>query len=260
MVGNKAQKIRAVSGWLATIVATSLSSQVVAEHALVAVATNFAEVAQKLESEFEAGSSHEITLTSGSTGKLYAQIINGAPYDLLLAADQQRPRLLEQSGEAVNGSRSAYAIGRLTLWSPDPDKVAADGRETLQIGAFRSLAIANPELAPYGAAAKQTLQSLAVWDSLKNKTVMGQNVGQAHALVATGNAELGLVSLSYVMSPRNKQPGSRWDIPAKLHTPIRQDAVLLQHGADNMAARSFLEFLHTDDARATIVAFGYGTD
>lgn len=242
---------------LACLLALFTDSRASAEQALVAVATNFAEVAQRLESEFEAGSGHEITLATGSTGKLYAQIINGAPYDLLLAADQERPRLLEKSGDAVAGTRVVYAIGRLTLWSADADRDLTLGRETLEKGKFRSLAIANPKLAPYGAAAKETLQSLNLWDSLESKIVMGENIGQAHAMVATGNAELGMVALSYVLSLRNKQPGTRWDIPAHLHAPIRQDAILLTHGAGNVAATAFLKFLQTEGVQATVKSLGY---
>jgi molybdate transport system substrate-binding protein len=242
---------------LACLLALFTDAQALAEQALVAVATNFAEVAQHLESDFEVGSGHEITLATGSTGKLYAQIINGAPYDLLLAADQERPRLLEQSGDAVAGTRAVYAIGRLTLWSVDADHDFPLGLETLEKGEFRSLAIANPRLAPYGAAAKETLQSLSLWEALESKIVMGENIGQAHAMVATGSAELGMVALSYVLSPRNRQPGTRWDIPADLHAPIRQDAVLLTHGAGNVAATAFLEFLQTAGVRTTVKSFGY---
>ena len=231
-----------------------------AETALVAVATNFAEVAQVLIVDFEQDHDQRITLVTGSTGKLYAQITNGAPYDLLLAADHERPLLLVKSGNAIAGSRTVYAVGRLTLWSPDPDRAAPPGRETLQKGAFRSLAIANPKLAPYGLAAKETLQSLGLWESLQHKIVMGENIGQTHAMVATHNVELGLVALSYVRSPRNDQPGSRWDIPNDLHAPIRQEAVLLRHGAKNMAARAFLDYLATPAASATIVSFGYDTE
>jgi len=243
---------------LASII-VAWSSPVAAESALVAVATNFAEVAQKLSLEFEQGYNHRITLTAGSTGKLYAQISNGAPFDLLLAADSERPTLLEKSGDAVSGTRTVYAIGRLTLWSPDSGRFSLPGRKILEKGAFRSLAIANPKLAPYGMAAKQTLQSLGVWESSKDRIVMGENVGQAHAMVATQNVEFGLLALSLAMSSRNDQPGSRWDVPAELHAPIYQEAVLLMHGAENIAARAFLEFLGSKSARATIVSFGYDT-
>lgn len=228
--------------------------------ALVAVAANFSEVMERLEAGFEAAGEHTLTVSTGSTGKLYAQIRNGAPFDILLAADQRRPKLLEEELRAVNGSRFTYAMGRLALWSPDAERVCADGPATLRGGAFRNIAMANPDLAPYGSAAKETLEALGLFGSLRSRVVMGENIGQAHALVATGNADLGFVALSYVVSPRNKQAGSRWDVPQDLHTPIRQDAVLLERGAGNPAAVAFLAYLKTDAARAVIRRYGYGVD
>jgi len=231
-----------------------------AETALIAVATNFAEVAEMLVQDFENLSEHEIEISSAATGKHYAQIINGAPYDALLAADQERPRRLEQSAHAVAGTRFVYAVGRLALWSPDEGLIGDDGIAVLEQQDFRALAIANPALAPYGAAAKETLQSLGLWSALETKIVMGENVGQAFAMTATGNAELGLLALSSVMSKRNVQSGSRWDVPADLHSPIRQDAVLLEHGYANPAAVAFLAYLRSDEARLTITSFGYGLE
>jgi len=245
--------VRCFAGALALMAA----SQAPAEHALVAVATNFAEAAEQLQVAYENSSENRITLTFGSTGQLYARIVNGAPYDVLLAADSERPIRLEQSGAVVTGTRRVYAVGRLTLWSPDPALVVGDGREILDSGAFESLAIANPKLAPYGAAAKQALQSLNLWNSLEHRIVMGENAGQAHALVATGNARLGLISLSSVVSPRNPSPGSHWDVPASLHEPIQQELVLLLRGADNIAATGFHDFIQTERARAIITSFGY---
>lgn len=231
-----------------------------ADDALVAVATNFSEVMERLQANFEQAGDHTLTVTAGSTGKLYAQIRNGAPFDILLAADERRPRILEDESQAVAGTRFTYAVGRLTLWSPDAGRVSADGQVTLRARTFRKLAIANPELAPYGTAARETLTTLGLFDSLGPRIVTGENIGQAHALVATGNAELGFVALSYVLSPRNKHSGSRWDVPQELYTPIRQDAILLKRGSKNAAATAFLDFLRTDAARAVIESFGYGVD
>lgn len=242
---------------IASVYALMAASQAAADHALVAVATNFAEAAEQLEVAYESTSENRITLTFGSTGQLYARIVNGAPYDVLLAADSERPTRLENLGVTVVGTRRIYAVGRLVLWSDDPAFVVGDGRAILDSGAFNTLAIANPLLAPYGAAAKQALHSLKLWDSLENRIVMGENVGQAHALVATGNAKLGLVSRSSVVSPRNSSPGSRWDVPASLHEPIQQELVLLMRGADNLAATDFLDFLQTERARAIVTSFGY---
>ncbi len=231
-----------------------------AETALIAVASNFSEVAESLVRDFENLSEHEIEISAASTGKHFAQIINGAPYDALLAADQQSPRRLEESEHAVAGTRFVYAIGKLILWSPDEKLIGGDGIEVLEKQDFRALAIANPELAPYGIAAKDTLQSLGLWKALEKKIVMGENVGQAFALAATGNAELGLVALSSVISKRNARSGSRWDVPPELHAPILQDAVLLEHGYANSAAVAFLAYLQSDEARLTIESFGYGLE
>ena len=221
----------------------------------VAVAANAAEVVETLAADFERQTGHRVTVTVGSTGKLYAQILHGAPFDLFLAADQERPRLLVEQGLAVEDSRRTYAIGRLVLWSPDPG--VAVGADTLRDGSFRRLAIANPDLAPYGAAARETLRELGLWESLRPKIVLGENVGQAFAMAASGNAELGFVSLASVLSPRNEREGSYWEIPEHLHTPIRQDSVLLDRARDNPAARDFHEFLDTPVALKTLESFGF---
>ncbi len=226
-----------------------------AEEALIAVAANFADVARFLAADYGAISGHRITVATGSTGKIYAQIVNGAPYDAMLAADRERPELLESEGRAVPGSRFTYATGRLALWSADPALIGADGAETLRAGAFRHLAIANPKLAPYGLAARQTLERLGLWDALQGKLATGENIGQAHALVSSGAAELGFVAAAQVQTGVS---GSVWQAPEDLHDPIRQDAVLLWHGAENPAARGFLEFLNSGGARTFIRASGYG--
>jgi len=241
---------------LAAIIITAAPASARAGEAIVAVAANFQEVAEKLETMFEEASGHSLTVTTGSTGKLYAQIRNGAPFDVFLAADQARPERLEAEGNAVPGSRFTYAVGQLTLWSADAGGVA-DGLETLKAGDFDNLAIANPDLAPYGLAARQTLQHYGLWDALSDRIVMGQNIGQTFSMVATGNAPLGFVAKSYVLSPRNDQPGSRWDVPAAAYEPIRQDAVMLKRAADNPAALAFADFLRSDEARAVIERFGY---
>lgn len=220
----------------------------------MAVAANAAEAVEALGADFEERTGHRVAVTVGSTGKLYAQILHGAPFDVFLAADQERPRLLVEQGIAVEGSRVTYAVGRLVLWSPDPEVDAA--AETLRKGAFRRLAIANPDLAPYGAAARETLQELGLWKSLRGKIVVGENVGQAFAMVASGNAELGFVSLASALSPRHGREGSYWEIPEHLHTPIHQDSVLLDRARNNQAARDFHEFLNTPRARETMESFG----
>ncbi len=242
----------------ALVVLTVSGAPASAADALIAVATNFAEPMELLEADFENRSGHAITVAPGSTGKLYGQIVQGAPFDILLAADMERPRRLEDEGHAVTGSRFTYAIGRLTLWSADRSLIPEDGLTVLHSGGFRSLAIANPDLAPYGAAALETLAKYGLQDALSEKLVRGQNAGQAFALVATGNAELGLVALSSVLSTRNAIKGSRWDVPAGDHEPIAQDAVLLARAADNPAARDFMAYLRSEGAREIIARFGYG--
>jgi molybdate transport system substrate-binding protein len=236
------------------------AGKVAAAEALVAVAANFTDVVNALKEKFAAASGHRLTITTGSTGKLYAQITNGAPYDILLAADAERPVLLEKSKYGVPGSRFTYAIGRLALWSANEALIGTDGAATLRAGAFRHLAIASPKLAPYGAAAKQTLEALGLWDGMQQRIVQGENIGQVFSMISTGNAELGFVALSYVVNPRNPKKGSRWDVPTDLYQPIRQDAVLLAHGKDNPAATGFLAYLKTAETRRFIAAFGYGAD
>ena len=226
-----------------------------AEQALVAVATNFVSTLEALLPEFEAANDHEIRIAGGSTGKLYAQILRGAPFDAFLAADQERPKLLEAWGIAVPDSRFTYARGRLVLWSRDTQAFQTDGVETLRRARFRNLAIANPNTAPYGVAAREVLEALGLLASLESRLVMGENVGQAFAFVATESAELGLVALSGVLNQDFE--GSRWDVPSELHTPIRQDGVLLVRGESNAAASDLLAYLQTPAAKHKISAFGY---
>lgn len=243
--------LRAVAAGGAFIASAAPAS---AADATLAVAANFKAAMTRLEPAFEAQSGHDLAVAYGATGKFYAQIVNGAPFDALLAADAERPARLETSGDAVAGSRFTYAIGRLVLWSPDPDRIGADGEAVLRAGEFRRLAIANPALAPYGAAASDVIAALGVEAGLQDRIVMGENVGQAFALVASGGAELGFVALSQVKAAGQ---GSWWAPPSSLHAPIRQDAVLLAHGEGNDAARAFLAFLVSDQARAIIADAGY---
>lgn len=231
-----------------------------AAEVLVAVAANFVAPLNALESEFEAGSGHTLKTAIGSTGKLYAQVVKGAPFDVMLAADEARPRRLEAEGHAVAGSRFTYAVGRLALWSRDANRIGADGSAALKAGDIRRVAMANPDLAPYGLAALQTLQSLGLATVLADRIVMGENIGQVFAMVGTGNADLGFVAMSSLLSATPSAGGSYWMVPAHLHDPIRQDAVLLRHGAQNSAAVAFLNFLKSPRARATMARHGYGTE
>lgn len=236
----------------------SWSSFATGEEALVAVATNFLNTARILEAEFERSGEHRVTLTAGATGKLYSQIGNGAPYDVFLSADQARPEMLEASGLGMPGSRFTYANGRLVIWSADPARIKATATETLKQAGIRALAIANPRLAPYGQASMEVLASLQMLDELEKRLVLGENVGQAFALVATANADLGLVSLSQVNGVPGDREYSYLAIDPVHHRPIRQDAILLMHGSGNAAAAAFLAFLRTEIAVRRIIENGYG--
>ena len=227
-----------ITRWFCAMVLAFVPQTLVAETALIAVATNFSEVMDSLKSNFEATHDHKLTIITGSTGKLYAQIVNGAPFDVFMSADQARPERLVADSLATG--RFTFATGQLALWSIDPDRITENGLDALTQD-YRRLAIANPALAPYGAAALEALTSLGLNDRLQKRIVMGENIGQTHTLVASGNAELGIVALAYTLSPRNKSQGSFWRIPSELHSPIHQDAVLLASAKDNPAAIAFLQ-------------------
>ena len=222
---------------------------------LVAVAANFMAPMQKIAAGFEKASGHKVVAAYGSTGKFYAQIKNGAPFELLLAADDTTPARLLAANAAVAGSQFTYATGRLVLWSARPGVVDAQG-EVLKKGGFDHLALANPVLAPYGAAAVQTLKTLGVHDTLQAKFVTAENITQAHQFVASGNALVGFVALSQVLRD-GKIAGSSWLVPADLHAPLRQDAVLLLKGQGKPAAEALVQYLTSPEARAVITAFGY---
>lgn len=223
-----------------------------------AVASNFTDAIRKIATRFEQETGNHVELIFGSTGKHYAQIRNGAPFDVFFAADVRRPRLLDEEGIAVPGSRFTYAVGRIVLWSPRSGYVAGQSK-VLRSGTFRHIAIANPRLAPYGVAAQQLLQSLGLWTDLQPRIVRGENIGQTYQFVSSGSAELGFVALSQVKRPGEPIKGSYWMAPPKLYSPIEQQAVLLKHGRDNAAARAFLNFVRSPQARRIIEGFGYAT-
>jgi len=222
----------------------------------VAVAANFAATMQKIAADFEQDSGHKAQLAFGSTGKFYAQIKNGAPFEILIAADDETPAKMEQEGIAVAGSRYTYAIGQLALWSAKPGYVDDRG-EVLKKGNFAHLALANPKLAPYGAAAVETLTALQLIDAVRPKFVQAENIAQAYQFVASGNAELGFIALSQVVADGRIAKGSAWIVPSGLHRPIRQDAVLLVRAKDNPAAAALMTYLRGDKAKAVIKSSGY---
>ena len=222
----------------------------------VAVAANFAAPMQSIAEAFAQQSGHKLQLAFGSTGKLYAQIKNGAPFQMLLAADSQTPARLEKEGLALAASRFTYATGRLVLWSSKPGYVDAQGA-VLRAGAFKYLALADPKLSPYGAAALQTLQAMGLEDKLQSRWVVSQNIAQTYQFVATGNADLGFVALSQVMQNGRMAVGSVWWVPPHLHAPLRHDAVILLPGKDHAAAKALAAYLQGDTARAIMRSYGY---
>jgi molybdate transport system substrate-binding protein len=232
------------------------STLALADEVQVAVAANFAGPMKPIAADFEKSSGHKLSVALGATGKFYAQIQNGAPFEVLLSADDATPAKLEKENLAVPGSRFTYAIGKLALWSAKSGFVDGKGN-VLRQGKFTHLALANPKTAPYGAAAVETLTRLGLLDALSPKFVQGENIAQAQQFVATGNAELGFVALSQVQENGKLASGSVWIVPENLHTPILQDAVLLTKGKDSAAAKAFLEYLHGKQAEATIRRYGY---
>ena len=247
------RKPLALALWLALQIAGSAQ----AETTLVAVAANFAGAADALSTAFHDETGHDAQITTGSTGKLYAQITEGAPFEVLLSADAKTPAKLEAGGQAVADSHFTYAVGGLTLWSADAGLIGADPKATLSDDKVRFLAIANPELAPYGVASREALTNLGLWDELQSKIVLGQNIGQVFAMASAGAADVAFVAQSALDAPDAAMTGSRWDVPQYLFTPLRQDAVLLQPGKENPAAIAFLDFLKGDKAKTIIKNFGY---
>jgi molybdate transport system substrate-binding protein len=237
------------------IAAVSIAAKASAGQTNVAVAANFTKPAKEIAAAFKAKTGNDAVLSFGSSGQLYTQITQDAPFQIFLSADEERPKKLVDQGLGVADSRFTYAIGKLVLWSKNPDLVKSG--ETLKSGAFAKLSICNPVAAPYGAAAVETMKSLKLYDTLHPKLVEGANISQAFQFVDTGNAELGFVALSQVAG---KNSGSRWLVPQNLYKPIRQDAVLLKKGADNEAATAFMAFLNGPEARAIIEKYGYAFD
>ena len=221
----------------------------------VAVASNFLNPLKEIAKRYKQDTGNTLILISASTGKLYAQVRHGAPFDILLAADAKRPALLEQEGVGIAGTRFTYAVGSLVLWSSDAEKVL--GVASLKQMDKGKLAIANPKTAPYGKAAQQALEQLGFWQKLQPFLVRGENISQTLQFVATGNAELGLVAKSQVEDPRFKLKGSRWEVPSSLYDPVSQQAILLKPGLANSAAKQFLQYLKGSAAKKIMRSYGY---
>lgn len=224
------------------------------DYVTVAVASNFGAAAREIAARFEQDSDYAIRVTTAATGKLYAQVINGAPFDVLLAADAERPRRLEAAGAGVAGTRFTYARGRLVLWS----RTAQDCHAALRNEDGGRVAIANPETAPYGTAARSYLQQVGLWGDVRKRLVTGENIAQALQFAASGNAELGFIARSQLQAPSLPPASCSWPVPESMHDPIDQQAILLQRGAASHGAKAFLGFLRSDAGRAIILRHGYG--
>lgn len=233
-----------------------LSTATHADEVQVAVAANFTAPMKQIAADFEQATGHKAVLAFGATGKFYAQIKNNAPFEILLAADDETPTKLAKEGAAVSASQFTYAKGKLVLWSAKP-AIVDDQGEVLRRGGFDHVALANPRLAPYGAAAMQVLDKLGLTEPAKAKFVIGENIGQTHQFVASGNADIGFVALSQIWQDGKLSGGSAWLVPPTLHAPIRQDAALLKRGEANVAARALLDFLRSPEAMALIRSYGY---
>lgn len=241
---------------LAVVVATLIMSAAYADEVQVAVAANFTAPIQAIAKDFEKDTGHKLVAAYGATGQFYTQIKNGAPFEVLLAADDSTPAKLEKEGDTVPGSRFTYAVGTLALWSAKEGYVDADGK-VLKDNHYQHLSIADPKAAPYGLAATQVLEKLKLTEATKDKIVTGQNITQAYQFVSTGNAELGFVALSQIYKDGKVTSGSAWIVPATLHGPIKQDAVILNKGKDNPAAKALVAYLKGPKAAAVIKSFGY---
>jgi molybdate transport system substrate-binding protein len=254
----KGLHVHVLLGTVLALAQAGLPGLATAANVQVAVAANFTAPMKAIVAQFEKNTAHKVAVSLGATGKFYAQIKTGAPFDVFLSADDETPARLEKEGNAVTGSRFTYAVGRLALWSATPGFVDAQG-EVLKSGKFANIALASPKLAPYGAAAVETITRLGQQAALEPKFVQGESIGQTYSFVATGNAALGFVALSQIFEDGKIKTGSAWIVPAHLHSPLRQDAVILAQGKNNKGAIDFMRFLKTDTARAVIRSYGYET-
>jgi molybdate transport system substrate-binding protein len=234
----------------------TISTTTSAAEVKVAVAANFAQTLKEISTVFEQDTGHKLAITQGSTGKLYAQISQGAPFEVLLSADDETPEKLITEGKAITGTRFTYAIGRLALWSPKPDLVD-EGGQVLKTDKFRYVAIANARVAPYGRAAVQVMQKLGALSSIEPRVVQGESITQTFQFVSTGNAQLGFVALSQITENGKLKSGSAWIVPENMHEQLRQDAVLLNPGKDSAAASALLGFLKSEKAKKIIASHGY---
>ncbi len=247
---------RSTPACLASLLAIFAIGSAQADEVQVAVAANFTAPIQAIAADFEKDTGHKLVASFGATGQFYTQIKNGAPFEVFLSADDSTPQKLEAEGDSVKGSRFTYAVGTLALWSAKEGYVDAKG-DVLKKNEYQHLSIANPKAAPYGLAATQVLAREGLTDKVKAKIVEGQNITQAYQFVSTGNAELGFVALSQIYKDGKITSGSAWIVPASLHDPIKQDAVILNKGKDNPAAKALVDYLKGPKAAAVIQSYGY---
>ncbi len=242
--------------FILTLLFVAYATSLRAEGAMVAVAANFSAPMQQIAALFQKETGHQIKLSFGASGGIYAQIKNGAPFDLFLSADQLTPQKLEAEGLGVPNSRFTYATGQLVLWSKQEGLVDAKGH-VLQNKSIQRIALANPKLAPYGAAAIETMTNLGLLKELQSKLVQGDNIAQTYQFVSTQNAQIGFVALSQVFANGKITSGSAWIVPGNLHQPIQQDVILLRKGQDNKAATALLLYLKGEQAKKIMKSFGY---
>ena len=244
-------------GLICFLLFVCLSETAAAARVRVAVASNFLSPLQSMAKSFEKETGHSLRISAGSTGKLYSQIVNGAPFDVFLAANSTEPSRLESSGNSVKGSRFTYGLGQLVLWAPQSENNDKSIQEILDSDGLSRLSVANPLTAPYGAAAVETLYKLGVYQSLEKKIIRGENVSQAYQFVASGAAQYGFIAQSQLRVEERNNSKGYWLVDRSLYTPITQQAVLLKRGENNLAARQFLEFLQSNTGRTAIESFGY---
>lgn len=239
-----------------SLLGTLLAAQVHAAEVKVAVAANFAKTLEDITAQFEKDTGHKVLATPGATGKFYAQIVNGAPFEILISADDETPHKLAKEAKAITETQFTYAIGTLALWSPDANLVDQGGG-VLKTDKFKFLAIANAKVAPYGQAAVQTMLKLGLLTKLEPRVVQGENIAQTYQFVTSGNAQLGFVALSQITENGKVKSGSAWIVPQEFHDQIKQDAILLNNGKDSIAAKALLDYLKSDKAKKIIASYGY---
>ena len=233
-----------------------MSANAQAAEIKVAVASNFANVLKEIAVEFQKDTGHQLAITPGATGKFYAQISNGAPFDVFLSADDETPRKLAQEGKANASSQFTYAIGRLALWSPNPEMVDKNA-DILKTDKFKFIAIANAKVAPYGQAAVQTMQKLGVLAKIEPRVVQGESIAQTYQFVSTGNTQLGFVALSQIFEHGKIKTGSAWIVPEEMHEQLKQDAVILQACKQTSVCQDLMDYLKSDKAKKMMASYGY---